>query len=196
MERSQANVQVAYMNARNLGFRSDIFDVALCGFMGWYDCFDFDKLEFTQQDKKAPEILRVLNPGARFICCSWDVQEDVTWMEDEILRHHPGILEDREYIERRPIGMAYEKAQGYELIFRSAGFKEIEVFNHSNTFASTDEEEWWRQMKSLGWDSLLAKIEDREMQRLKELIFKDIQAFKKTDSICFQKSAFYVCARK
>ncbi len=184
------------MNAKNLGFRSDAFDIALCGFMGWYDCFDFNKFEFTQQDKKAPEILRVLKHGARFICCSWDVQEDVTWMEEAILRHHPAILEDREYIERRPIGMAYEKAEGYELIFRNAGFKEIKVFTHSMTFVSTDEEEWWRQINRLGWDTLLEKIEDRKLQRLKELIFEDLQAFKKADGICFQKSAFYVCARK
>jgi ubiquinone/menaquinone biosynthesis C-methylase UbiE len=197
MERqNQTHVQVVYMNAENLGFRTDSFDVALCGFMGWYDCFDFDKLEFTHQDKKAPEIWRVLKPGARFVCCSWDVQEDVTWMEDAILRYHPAILEDREYIQHRPIGMSYEKAQGYELIFRSAGFKEIEILTHSMTFVSTDEEEWWRQMNHLGWDTLLAKIEDHRLRRLKELIFNDLQAFKKNDGICFQKSAFFVCARK
>lgn len=197
MERKhQTNVQVAYMNAENLGFRSDSFDVALCGFMGWYDCFDFDKLEFTQQDKKAPEILRVLRHGARFVCCSWDVQEDVTWMEDAILRHHPAILEDREYIQRRPIGMAYEKAQGYELIFRSAGFKEIEIFTYSMTFVSTDEEEWWRQMRQVGWDTLLEKIEDRVLQKLKDVIFDELQTYKKAEGICFRKSAFYVCGRK
>lgn len=184
------------MNAKNLGFRSDSFDIALCGFMGWDDCFNFDKLEFTRQDKKAPEIWRVLKRGAEFVCCSWDMQEDVTWMEEAILRHHPAILEDREYIERRPIGMSYEKAQGYELIFQSAGFKEIKVFTHSMTFVSTDEEEWWRQMREVGWDTLLKKIEDRMLQRLKELIFKDLQVYKKADGICFQKSAFYICGRK
>ena len=184
------------MNAKNLGFRSNSFDVVLCGFMGWYDCFNFNKLEFIHQDKKAPEILRVLKHGARFVNCSWDMQEDLAWMEEAILQHYPAILEDREYINRRPIGMAYEKAQGYELIFRNAGFKEIELSTHSMTFVSTDEEEWWRQMRNLGWDTLLEKIEDRKLQRLKELIFKDLQAFKKTDGIYFQKSAFYICARK
>ena len=93
--------------------------------MGWYDCFDFDKGKFTQPDTKAKEIRRVLRDGGRIICCSWEKQEGVSWMEDAIIRHYPLILEDPEYLERRPIGMAYEKAEGYEVILQRAGFREI-----------------------------------------------------------------------
>ena len=94
------------MNARTLGFRTGIFDFVLSGFMGWYDCFDFAQLRFTRPDTKAKEIRRVLRDGGRFVCCSWDEQEDLRWMEEAVLRHYPAILQDREYLERRPIGMA------------------------------------------------------------------------------------------
>ncbi len=95
--------------------------------MGWYDCFDFERNEFTQVDKKAPEIRRVLRNAGRFVCCSWEAQDDLAWMEGAILRHYPEIQQDEEYLERRPIGMAYEKPAGYEIILQAAGFRSIEV---------------------------------------------------------------------
>ncbi len=187
------------MNARSLGFPAGSFDLALCGFMGWDDCFDFVDFKFTQPDTKGTEILRVLRDGGRFVCCSWDEQEDVTWMEDAILRHYPAILEDSEYLQRRPIGMAYEKAQGYEIIFRSAGFRNIEVSTETMTFVSTDEEEWWRQMEHLGWDSLTKKIKRAspgELRRVKKAIFEDLQAYKRPEGICFRKVVFFVSGVK
>jgi SAM-dependent methyltransferase len=181
------------MNAKNLGFPTGSFDLALCGFMGWDDCFDFVNFKFTQPEMKAKEIWRVLRDGGKFVCCSWEVQEDLAWMEDAILRRYPAILEDREYLERRPIGMAYEKADGCEIIFRCAGFRDIEVFKESMTFVSTDEEEWWRQMQNIGWDSLIRKIgcgETGELRRVKEAIFRDLQPYKRSDGIHFEKVVF------
>ena len=163
--------------------------------MGWDDCFDFAQGEFTQPDTKAKEIWRVLRDGGRFVCCSWEKQADVSWMEEAIIRHYPAILEDRDYLEQRPIGMAYEKAAGYEIIFRTAGFREIEVFREAMTFVSTDEEEWWRQMLHIGWDSFLKKGENNgadEVKRIKEAIFEDLQPYKKADGIRFDKVVFYI----
>jgi len=184
------------MNARNMGFQAGTFDIALCGFMGWDDCFDFDNLKFTRQDSKAPEIQRVLRSGGKFWCCSWEAQEDITWMEDEILRHYPAILNNNDYIAHRPIGMSYEKAEGYEMIFQSAGFKDIEISKHTMTFISTDEEEWWWQMQQVGWEPILSKIDADMYQKIKDGIFKDLQSHKKNDGIYFDKTVFFVCGRK
>jgi SAM-dependent methyltransferase len=183
------------MDATHMGFPMGSFDIVLCGFMGWGDCFDFVRGEFTQPDTKDKEIWRVLREGGRFVCCSWERQDDVSWMEEEMLRHYPAILEDREYLERRPIGMSYEKAEGYEIILRSAGFQEIDVSREAMGFVSTDEEEWWRQMQALGWASLTEKIESAgtdHLQRLKEAIFKDLHCFKQEDGIHFDKVVFFV----
>lgn len=184
------------MNAWNLGFQAGVFDVALCGFMGWYDSFDFDQMKFTREDRKAPEIWRVLREGGKFVNCSWEAQEDLAWMEEEILRHYPAILENEEYVRRRPIGMSYEKAPGYEIIFRKAGFRDIDISKDTMTFVSTDEEEWWWQMKQVGWKSLLEQINDDELRRIKEAIITDLQAHKERDGIHFEKTAFYVSGRK
>jgi len=184
------------MNARNLGFRTGSFDLAICGFMGWDDCFDFTRMEFTRADTKGKEILRVLRDGGRFTCCSWEVQQDVTWMEDAILRHYPAILEDPEYLANRPIGMSYEKAQGCEIIFRAAGFREIKIDQEQMTFVSTDEEEWWRQKLHLGWDEHLEKIDPDRLKELKEAIFRDLQVFRHADGLHFDKLVFFVSGKK
>jgi SAM-dependent methyltransferase len=186
---------VLFTDARDLGLRAVSFDVAISGFMGWYDCFDFDRGEFTRPDTKAKGILRVLKDGGRLVCCSWDKQEDVTWMEEAVLRHYPAILENREYLERRPIGTAYENADGYELILRSAGFRDFETFTEEMTFVSSDEEEWWRQMRNVGWASLIDQIASagtNELQRLKDAVFEDLQAFRHADGFRFTKAVFFV----
>ena len=188
-----------FTNANNLGFPTGSFDIALSGFMGWYDCFDFDRFEFTQPDRKTKEIWRVLRNGGRFVCCSWHEQEDLAWMEEEILRHYPAILEDSEYLEQRPIGMAYEKAGGYRIILESAGFRGIEISHERMTFVSTDEEEFWRQMRGVGWDSLLDKIENggtEQLSGVKQAILKGLQRYKQADGIHFDKVVFFVSGVK
>jgi SAM-dependent methyltransferase len=167
--------------------------------MGWDDCFDFARNEFTQLDTKTPEIHRVLREGGRFICCSWEAQEDLAWMEEAMLRHYPDILMDTEYLARRPIGMSYEKPVGYEIIFEAAGFRDTNISRETAEFVSTDEEEWWRQMESVGWKSLLEKIKldgGDQLQRVKGAIFSDLQPYKQPDGIHFIKSVFYVSGVK
>jgi ubiquinone/menaquinone biosynthesis C-methylase UbiE len=163
--------------------------------MGWYDCFDFVHFEFTQPDTKAKEIRRVLKDGGRFVCCSWYEQEDLAWMEKAIIRHYPAILEDSEYLERRPIGMAYEKAKGYKIILQSVGFRDIETLHETMTFVSTNEEEWWRQMQQVGWASIFERLEQNEpeqLRRVKKAILKDLQRYKQADGIHFDKVVFLV----
>jgi SAM-dependent methyltransferase len=193
------NVMVLFTNARNLGFPVDTFDVALCGFMGWDDCFDFVQNEYTQPDKKAPEILRVLREGGRFVCCSWEAQEDLAWMEQAMLNYYPEIGQDEEYLQHRPIGMSYEKVTGYEIIFQTAGFRNIEASRETAEFVSTDEEEWWRQMSSVGWASLFKKIELNDaiqFKKIKKAIFNDLFPYKHPDGIHFTKSVFFVSGVK
>jgi SAM-dependent methyltransferase len=193
------NAAALFANARHLGFPTASFDIAISGFMGWYDCFDFERLEFTQPDRKATEIWRVLGDGGRFVCCSWGAQEGVTWMEEQVQRYYPAILEDADYLEKRPVGMAYEKAEGYEIILRAGGFREVEVSEETMTFVSTDEEEWWRQMLHLGWETHIRKLETRgagQMQRVKDAILADLQRHKHPDGIRFDKTVFFVSAAK
>lgn len=184
------------MNARCLGFAAGTFDIALSGFMGWYDCFDFESNEFTQPDVKAPEIYRVLKEGGRFICCSWEEQYDLAWMEEAVLRHYPEVLDNPEYLKHRPIGMAYEKAKGYEIILRSAGFRDIVISTHTMAFLSNDEEEWWQQMQKVGWWEIMGNMGDEVVQKIKAAILGDLHTLKRSTGIVFEKKVFFVHGNK
>jgi len=167
--------------------------------MGWDDCYDFSKREFTQPETKAKEIWRVLKVGGMFVVCSWEKQEDVSWMEDAINRHYPAIRDDQEYLEQRPIGMSYEKAEGYEIFFQDAGFSKIKIIKEKATFISTNEEEWWRQMMHLGWASLINYIKKKEIEQVnsvKKAIFDDLQQYKQSAGIQFTKTVFFVFGMK
>ena len=179
-----------FADAGAMPFPTAAFEVALCGFMGWSDCFDFAQGEFTQPNTKAEEIWRVLEEGGRFVCCSWEDKRDLSWMEEAIIRHYPAILEDGEFLNQRPIGMAKETAAGYEIIFDDAGFREIAISRMTATFVSTDKEEWWRQMLHLDWAPFIEKIEKKgadQLQRVKGAIFEELQGHKQVDGICFEK---------
>lgn len=116
-------------------------------------------------------------------------------MEEAVIRHYPAILQDDAYLAERPIGMAYEKAAGYEIILHSAGFREIQVVQESMTFVSTDQEEWWRQMLHIGWDEIMEGVERREpgrLQRIKQAILDDLQGYQQADGLHFDKEVFLI----
>jgi len=188
-----------YANAENMGFSDSTFDFALCGFMGWSYCFDFAMGEFTGPDIRMREISRVLKDGGRVGISSWVNQNDLDWMEEAIIRHFPSILSDRGFLERRPIGYSREGAEGYKAILKSAGFGDIEIINETVEFVSTNEEEWWEQMRQVGWHRFFEKIENEgidRLQRLKEDVFRDLQHYRRTEGIHFTKSVVFVFGTK
>jgi ubiquinone/menaquinone biosynthesis C-methylase UbiE len=198
-EHKLKNTHVLWMNAKNIGFPDGSFDLAISGFMGWYDCFDFVHGEFTQQDMKSKEIWRQLRDGGRVVVCSWEGQEDLQWIEETFIKHFPPLATDREYLERHPIGWAGENAAGYCTIFSQAGFRDIQAIHEKAEFVSTDEEEWWEQMRNLGWASFFNRIEGEDadkFHRVKESVFQDLQRFKRADGIHFSKSVFFVSGVK
>lgn len=167
--------------------------------MGWDDCFDFSRNVFTQPETKISEIHRVLKHGGKFVCCSWQAQEDLAWMETAILRYFPEILNDEDYLQQRPVGMSYEKAHGYEVILQSADFREVEIFVETAEFISTDEEEWWRQMERIGWDIYFKKLKKSDTSSflsIKQRILYDLSSHKQSDGIHFTKTVFYISGVK
>jgi SAM-dependent methyltransferase len=187
------------MNAENIGFPEASFDFVLSGFMGWYDCFDFTRGRYTRPDRKSKEIWRVLKEGGKVVICSWERQEDLHWMEQAFLRNYPPLGEDQDYIRSHPIGTAYENPEGYQLILKGAGFKNIEVFNLRAEFVSTTEDEWWEQMRTVGWARFFKKVGGdgaETLTRIREAIFRELQAHKHPDGLCFTKSVFSLTGRK
>ena len=187
------------MNADNLGFQDGSFDSVLCGFVGWDYCFDFALGKFTGPDPRVKEISRVLRDDGRVWISAWEKQDDLDWMEKIFVRHWPSILSDREFTEHRPIGYSRESAEGYDIILKSAGFKNIEILHEKADLVSTDEQEWWEQVRRLGWERYFKRIENEgpgKLPRFKEAVFEDLEHHKHMDGIHFTKSVLFASGTK
>jgi SAM-dependent methyltransferase len=194
------NAYVLQMNAENLGFEDGSFDLALCGFVGWDYCFDFVRGESIGPDTRLEEIRRVLKAGGRVGFSSWERQDDIEWMEEMFLRHFPSIASDHEKdVGRRPLVYSKESTEGFQKILRNGGFEAIEIFKEKAEFVSTDEEEWWEQMRRVGWYRYFERIEgvsSEELHRFKKAVFSALHHYKQADGIHFTKSVFFVFGTK
>ncbi len=192
------NISLAQMDAAHLGFPDGQFDRALCGFVGWNYCFDFEMQEFTSPDDRLAEISRVLKTGGRVGISSWSKQEDLDWLGEQFRRYLPAFVADQE---REDIVTVYsrENATGLERILRAGGFQEIEITAETAAFVSTDEEEWWLQMWGAGWKEYIDRVASTDataLKQFKERVFENLQPHKQNGGIHFFKSVLFAFGSK
>lgn len=185
MECGLGNVAFAQMDAAYLGFLPETYDSVLANFVGWDDCFDFDRLEFTAPDSKMAEIMRVLKPGGQVGIGSWIEQCDIDWITEAFKRYLP---ECEEATGKRMLSYAKENVKGYEAILRNSGFRNIHIHVETTTFVSPDPATWWRQMQQAACD-YFEKMP--ELERFKEQIFADLKPFQSPKGIHFNKTVAY-----
>ncbi|MGB2963172.1 MAG: class I SAM-dependent methyltransferase [Anaerolineales bacterium] len=189
----EEKVSFVQMDANTLGFLPETFHNVLANFVGWDDCFDFERMKFISPDKMMSEIMRVMRPGGQVGIGSWVEQSDIDWLVDRFKKYLP------EYVDRtetRMLSYGIENPQGYEIILQNSGFDNIQVHVERTTFVSPDEATWWRQMKKAASD-YFEKIPDSvEIQPIKEQIFADLQQFQSPRGIRFDKTVSYAYGNK
>jgi ubiquinone/menaquinone biosynthesis C-methylase UbiE len=198
--RGLMNAFITEMNAENLGFEDNFFDFVLAGFIGWGDCYDFQKGEFTGPDLRMAEIHRVLKDGSLMILCTWEQQSDIEWMRDEFSKHLPDYVAANDRTRKQlPLVYSKETPEGNEEIMHNAGFKDIKIIQEKETFVNTDEEAWWEMMRNVGWWYHFGTLEEKgddTLHRFKEAVFKDLQSHKYPDGIHFTKSVAFALGTK
>ena len=194
------NVHVVRMNAEHIGFPDASFDLALCGFVGWDYCFDFYLGEFIAPDTRLAEIRRALRDGGRVGFSLWECQQDIEWLAQTFLRHFPSLApEPDEHGIRREVVYSKENAEGYHTLLSSAGFGDIRIVTETAGFVCAGKEQWWEQMRHVGWDEPLETVKslgpDR-LQAFKEAVFRDLDPFQQAEGIHFTKTVSFVFATK
>jgi ubiquinone/menaquinone biosynthesis C-methylase UbiE len=182
-------VAFVQMDANRLGFQSESFHTVLANFVGWDDCFDFERLEFKSVDRLTPEIWRVLKPGGQVGIGSWVDQGDIEWLVKEFKKYLPEYAKDIAcYSEENPAG--------YQIILKHSGFENIRVVVETTDFVSSDAEVWWRQM-NITADELFLNVPDPStLENFKKQVFTDLGAFECAEGIRFSKTVLYAFATK
>jgi ubiquinone/menaquinone biosynthesis C-methylase UbiE len=186
-------VAFVQMDANTLGFLPEIFHTVLANFVGWDDCFDFERMEFISSNKMVFEVMRVLRKSGQFGIGSWVEQSDIDWIADEYKRYLP----ECEKISGKSISCyAKENPEGYKVILQNGGFKNISVFVETTDFVSPDAETWWRQMKQAANDYFRQVPDPITLESFKEQVFLDLQQFQNPEGICFSKTVSFAFGTK
>ena len=155
---SLTNVSVEIMDATDLKFQKNLFDVITCGFIGFDRYYNFESNKF-REDQNNPlmkEMFRVLKHTGTIVLSTWKLQEDLETVAEMALdsSKFPGYSKEHE--------------EGIIFLMRDAGFTDIqiEVIDYYRVFDSLDE--WWKNeylrtyyqiARNPDYDSYLANYE-------------------------------------
>lgn len=186
--RGWGNVAFAEMDANALGFPAETFDIVLANFVGWDDCFDFERMQFTAHNDKTAEVLRVLKPGGQVGLGAWVEQTDIDWLVAAFRSYLPERVKS---LGERIVSYGKENPEGYELILRQAGFEDIRLHVETTAFVLPDAEAWWRSMQQAAREYFKQAPDPLELERFKERVFADLEPFRFPDGIHFSKTVSY-----
>jgi len=169
------NATIVKSDIKSLSFRSNIFDVVLCGFSYVYSSLE--------------QIKRVLKDGGRFGLSSWAALGDMDCMVRFARRYLPISSEDVYHRDTPEV---------LKTLLRKAGFEDIRVYAQTQKFIFKDEKQWWDEMLNSGWQAHLMKIKELRgnLDKFKQEAFKELQVHKRPDGIPFTMSALLAFGTK
>jgi len=180
-------------DATALGFLPEIFQTVLANFVGWDDCFDFERMEFISSDRMMSEIMRVLKPGGQVGIGSWIEQSDIDWVTEAFKKYLPEF----EKTSGKDISCySKENPKGQEAILKSGGFENIRVYVETTDFVSPDVDTWWRQMKQAANEYFWQISDPIALESLREKIFVDLHQFLYSEGIRFRKTVSFAFGTK
>jgi ubiquinone/menaquinone biosynthesis C-methylase UbiE len=192
------NAKVLLMDAENMTFEDNSFDIAIAGLIGWDDCFDFGSCEFKRRDKKLEEILRVLKDGGRAGFTGWVSQEDGDWMGELVHKYlSSDLLNGEEKRLRTPDAFSKETSNGWRKLLSSLGLKKVGVAEETAEFTYRDEEEWWKEMLDAGWKNHVEQIGKAGLlDRLRDEAYNSLQKHKDSKGVHFKRSVVFALGTK
>ena len=171
-------------DANALGFVSEKFDTVLANFVGWDDCFDFERLEFISSDKMMAEIRRVLRPGGQVGIGAWVEQSDIDWIIGAFKKYLPENHQDITCY-------AKENPEGQKIILQNSGFEDLWVHVETTKFVLPDAEIWWRQMRQAASEYFRQISDPNALENLKQQVLADLRNFQYSEGIQFSKTVTF-----
>lgn len=170
-ERGLANIGLRQMDAENLDFNAQYFDVILCGFA----------LPFFPKPKSAvDEFFRVLKKGGKLGVTTWaGVDPRWTWFDD-LCKSYGAVAK----LQTEP----FEDIGTLIRMCEHVGFDttKTEVIEHEVVF---EEQEWWNIQWSVSRRAGLEQLGAKALEQLKNETFSKLKAMKIADGLKYNLRA-------
>jgi ubiquinone/menaquinone biosynthesis C-methylase UbiE len=176
-------------DASALGFLPETFQTVLANFIGWDDCFDFERMEFINSDLMMAEIMRVLRPGGQVGIGSWVEQSDIDWIMSAFKKYLPGHGNNITCYSK-------ENPEGQKVILQNSGFEDIQVYVETRNFVLPGAEIWWQQMRQAAGEYFKQVSDPDILESFKEQVLIDLEQFHYPEGIRFSKTVSFAFGSK
>jgi SAM-dependent methyltransferase len=163
------NANVRQMDAEELKFPDESFDVALCA---------FGLSSFPDMTRALGECWRILYPGGRLGLVDsvrWYFEHDARWCwQEEVLRSFGAL---------RQSDQADTQLADLPSLLTTLGFTAVRSTEDAFELLFRDEEEWWRWMWSHGTRHLLEAVPSTRRDKLKQELCRHLGGCRERDGM-------------
>ncbi|MFX0152029.1 MAG: class I SAM-dependent methyltransferase [Candidatus Hodarchaeota archaeon] len=191
ISRGFSNATMIQMDAENLIYPNNSFDIILCGFGIFF---------FPQCNKALRETWRVLKPNGQIGISTFYHIEDAnsTRLRERInkaIRKYlpPPLKQEIQQKNKAPI---FDTQEGMQRLLSSANFRKIRCIIEEKEFLCPNIEEYWNYMWSVFWRAQLEKIPSEKHDLLKDEITTIFNEFKREDGLHNTISVLFTFGKK
>ena len=178
--RGIVNASIILMDAEQLEFESETFDVVLCGFALFF---------FPDLERALHEFYRVLKPDGTLSTTTFGEGEfHLSWYEP--------LLEKYNLARDIPVTEALNHPETLQLALTKGGFDEVGISRESFDSIYQDEEDWWSHLWNTADRMPLESLREEELDSLKREAFDGIQALKGNNEIRVPYTVLFAKGRK
>jgi O-methyltransferase/aklanonic acid methyltransferase len=176
------------MDAENLKFQDNTFDIALYGF-----CIFF----FPQYEIALNESLRVLKPHGKIALSTFckNFMDDIKWISELTEKYLPKINVKDKQVEELDVP-EFETIEGMQKILIKAGYRDIHNKIEENEFRCENAEDLWKDLWSTGFRRVMESINSKNLVKLKEDLIKNFHNYSYEDGLHWNIKALFTFGRK
>lgn len=167
-----ANCRALVMDAEQLAFEDDSFDLLFCAFAVFF---------LPDPVRAAAEFARVLKPSGVLGLSSWgDADPRWDWEGDLI----EGLA-----VDRRSITHPFDTSESLSDLLIGAGFQDVGVKTEELDVVFADESEWWAWKWSYSLRGVLEQLDGKTLERFRSDAFARMRALKRAEGYPIRLSA-------
>jgi SAM-dependent methyltransferase len=190
--RAPPTIEVRQMDAEDLQFPGETFDVVLCGFGLFF---------FPQLGQALAEFRRVLRPQGRIAVSTWGPDDERwQWLDELTQAYTAAVLSAPQPAPGPASAPVFNTPEGLTALMSTAGFTQTHVIVEEMEVVYANAEEWWQAQWSHGGRKRLEAIEGLggvvTLERFKAEVFAKLESMRAADGLHQRFRVLYTVARK